>query len=365
VVNDAIASLLSKQTTLEASIATMKAAQTNADTKADTFFADTTVADSIAAGFVEMTAQFTAQDTKLNRILNQQQQALAQLAAAEARQNRQLALAQAALEQQKKLAAAVENQFAQVAAALNASSISAAQAAELQNSIKLSGYKASKRKILSTIPCQATYTNYPFSLENHVSEFIPNSARTRILGTNNRVLLGALMYITRTDLAPCSGAETRFPQLGGQCPIGVSTASYGVDPVFKQGTSLYDAELDVLEFMLKFYNCSKIEGTVTYDADPQSQNAFPKCKELFKDTGVPYGFHQRDLPSDSGGFPVFYDINLDEDNAERWVNYMEEGLLLDPLVTETVDVTVVVYNAELQFFAVLKVFFRISAGRID
>jgi hypothetical protein len=58
---------------------------------------------------------------------------------------------------------------------------------------------------------------------------------------------------------------------------GSNTAPYGVDPVFKQGTSLYNPDFDNLASTVAYYNCSQLPGQATYNvSDPQ----IPVCSSL-------------------------------------------------------------------------------------
>lgn len=104
---------------------------------------------------------------------------------------------------------------------------------------------------------------------------------------------------------------------------------YGVDPVFRLGTTLYDPILNDVGMinMANFYDCTQLKNA-TYDYfDPiqnRTTNQFPRCSELFKPTDVPYAFHRFELEGKPSGFPFYYDINLGEDAAQRWFSYMEE-----------------------------------------
>ena len=66
-----------------------------------------------------------------------------------------------------------------------------------------------------------------------------------------------LLHSTRYDLGRCP--SNRFDHITSQCLTGSDTEPYGVDPVFKRGTSLFNPELDPQtnpEQLLVFYNCS-------------------------------------------------------------------------------------------------------------
>ena len=46
---------------------------------------------------------------------------------------------------------------------------------------------------------------------------------------------------------------------------GPSLAAYGVDPVFKSGSDLYNADLDDEADTVSFYNCSTLGYNATYN----------------------------------------------------------------------------------------------------
>lgn len=49
------------------------------------------------------------------------------------------------------------------------------------------------------------------------------------------------------------------------CSVGPDLAAYGVDPVFKSGTDLYNADLDDETDTVSFYNCSTLGYNATYN----------------------------------------------------------------------------------------------------
>ena len=54
-------------------------------------------------------------------------------------------------------------------------------------------------------------------------------------------------------------------------PAEESLAPYGVDPVFKLGTNLYNPDLDNTNSLVTFYNCSELTFNATYNVrDPDS-----------------------------------------------------------------------------------------------
>lgn len=114
-------------------------------------------------------------------------------------------------------------------------------------------------------------------------------------------------------------------------PTGLDTAPYGVDPVFKLGTSLYNPDLDSAAGVAQWYNCSAL-AAATYNmsgegvsglAAPHATNLPPFCAELFSPRSLPYGFHAAPLEQYGGGYPVLFDINLDADSALRWLAFIQ------------------------------------------
>ena len=90
-------------------------------------------------------------------------------------------------------------------------------------------------------------------------------------------------------------------------------------------------------------------------------NEPPYCANLFNMRDAPLGFHHHALEGKPDGFPVWIDINLSEDEAQRWYTHLEEGLMLDVLTREmTADL--VTYNAELRMFSSVFVRFRFTDG---
>jgi hypothetical protein len=82
------------------------------------------------------------------------------------------------------------------------------------------------------------------------------TARERLVGLTNRVVAGILVHTTRMSYDDCDGS--RFSKIESNCASGISTASYGVDPVFVMGSSLFDPDLDNVKSLLMHYNCSKL-----------------------------------------------------------------------------------------------------------
>ena len=67
------------------------------------------------------------------------------------------------------------------------------------------------------------------------------------------------------------------------------------------------------------------------------------------------------LKSLPDGFPIWFDINLSQDGASTWFNWVKEGLLLDEH-TRGMQASIVTYNAELQVFGAVTINFDFGAG---
>ena len=202
-------------------------------------------------------------------------------------------------------------------------------------------------------------------VDNYVDETL-DTARERLIGLTNRVVGGMLIHTTRMSYDKCE--DSRFAKIENNCASGISTEPYGVDPVFVMGSSLFDADLDNARSINSFYNCSEIPAAdqIYNNEDPFSTsgayvNEPPYCANLYNLRNVPYGLFHHNLEGKTAGFPVWFDINLSEDQAQYWYTYLEEGLMLDVLTREmTVDL--VTYNAELRMFSSVFVRFRFTDG---
>lgn len=76
---------------------------------------------------------------------------------------------------------------------------------------------------------------------------------------------------------------------------------------------------------------------------------------------LPYAFHHLPLSGLPDGFPIWFDINLSEDGAQTWYNWVQQGLLLDDR-TRGLQAQLVTYNPELQVFGDVLLRFEFSDG---
>jgi hypothetical protein len=218
---------------------------------------------------------------------------------------------------------------------------------------------------------------------------IRDQHRERNIGLTNRVIAGMLVHTWRTRQVRC--AKSRFDQIQSQCTGGEDLRPYGVDPVFKRGTDLYNPDLDDLDhaIVLGYYNCSQFNGNPTYNINDtttlqvrlaaivhsgtcklhsgrdqlplQVINKEPYCAELYNPRTLPWGFHFFQLDGLPNGFPVWFDIDLSAADAQTWFTYLQDGLYLDGH-TRGLNAHMVTYNAELRIFGAYRVKFFFSDG---
>lgn len=203
---------------------------------------------------------------------------------------------------------------------------------------------------------------YSFQIDNYEEQENVHS-RERFIGLSNRVIAGMLVHTTRS--IPIRNSRSRFEDVQFDSRQGLSISSYGVDPVFKSGTSLYNPDFDDEEDTVHYYNCSKFENPTYNILDPASEgmivNSEPFCAELFNARSMPFGFRHFDLKGKEKGFPFLFDINLSEKEAQRWYTFMEEGLYLDGN-TKMLTAEMVVYNGELDVFGFIEILFHFADG---
>jgi hypothetical protein len=259
----AVGSLQQSQAALEQQVQALQAAVADAAVAAT----DTSTQALITAGQQQIVAGQAAIKALLSDILGKQTAAAATAAAQmqvlanlQSLQQQQLA-AQAQLEQSAK------DQTDAIAIALQQDVITLSQALELYRRVRVQMLVASKASVLASIPCTSTtVVEHEFEVEQYL-EVPVDTARVRMLGTSNRVIGGLLLFNQRGLPAAC--ANSRFSSIAGTCKKGLDTAPFGVDPVFKSGTSLYNPDLDSAEAVAAYYNCSAL-ATPTFNVTRKS-----------------------------------------------------------------------------------------------
>jgi hypothetical protein len=371
---EAVQALSLKQDALDTKVEAVKSNQALANQEANEHHADASLENIIKAGFDDLKKNTDSLSASLEEILAKQQQALAAAQESLQIQERTNALSEAAERAIDKLEAAVQKQKESINKAYLDEAFGQKETAEaisqyvaIQEDAVVTRERKAKENYLMNSPCQMKVLYYSFTLDNFNNTDPPIAYRERFIGLNNRVLAGMLVYVERKNLKKCP--SSRFDAIDATCSGGRDVSSYGVDPVFKLGTPLYNADYDNYETLTKVYNCSAFEANLgvaaTYNdgTDPAVTGNFaPYCSELYNPRDIPYGFRHKSLPGYDAGFPYFFDINLSADEAQRWVDVMNYGLMIDDIKTQKVSAQIVVYNAELGYFGNVMVFFEFSEG---
>lgn len=200
----------------------------------------------------------------------------------------------------------------------------------------------------------------PFTVNayNAADQVLPASGgnRNRFLGLSNRVVSGMLFHQTRKDVQGC---DNRFLHIFPYCPSdSEDTRPFGVDPVFLSTSTMYNEDL---------------EGSKCCQESAWEGKCFPpECGTYYNTTtskgvpslnarGIPYGFFHEDLDGVKDGFSVFFDINLSEEQALKFVDVIEYGFFLDQL-TSQVTTVIGTYNGVLKYFAYFVVTFTYDEG---
>ena len=364
----AVQQIATNQTTLETAMTELSKDQAMQTDKATAFFEDKRLEEMMASGFADLKAEHDSLSNQLDEIVEKQKEALAAAQASLLIQQRTSELLEAGLKAIEKLTRAVEKQRLTIRDAwLSGAFKDVGSYIQIQeDSINSREFKA-KDAILMNAPCQMGPVNRQFEVENFDNEDPPEAFRERYVGLSNRVVAGLLFYVKRKELNVCD--NDRFADLDKFCPGNIETNPYGVDPIFKLGTPLFNADYDNAKTISKIYNCSQI-ANATYDLRVEGTNITannaPYCAELFNSRDVPWGFHSMDISKDyKNGFPFLIDINLDAAGAQRWLDYLEYGLFLSDSQTESVSAQIVVYNSELGYFGNTMVYFTyVDGGKI-
>jgi hypothetical protein len=97
--------------------------------------------------------------------------------------------------------------------------------------------------------------------------------------------------------------ESKFFKIQEACSGPPTIASYGIDPVFKRGTELFNPDFDDInqEQVQIFYNCSTLEDP-TYNITMgdnitvnRQTDTVSFCAELYSSQNLPYAFHHKNL----------------------------------------------------------------------
>ncbi|EFJ46305.1 hypothetical protein VOLCADRAFT_93448 [Volvox carteri f. nagariensis] len=357
-----VGTVATTQATISQQMDALKVQVDRANAIAEARAKDDTVLNAINAGRTEIAAGQAAVEKKLDEILGKQQEALlaAQSAAAALSAIKGLAERQAAA--QANLEQAVNSQLSAIKVATYREIISLTQALALWKRARRDRALTLKAAQLANTPCNSAPTaSNTFKLDNQ-NEVDTTTSRERNVGLTNRVISGLLLHQTRTNVTECP--KSKFDKIQKTCTGPQTIASFGVDPVFKRGTTSYNPDFDDVNDakVLEVYNCTKLSAP-TYDITflNQTTNLKPYCAELYNPQKLPYAFHFFPLEGKEDGFPIYFDINLSQQGAQAWYTYINEGLYLDQN-TRQMTAELVTYNAQLRIFSYYFIRFFFSDG---
>ncbi|KAK3262447.1 hypothetical protein CYMTET_28700, partial [Cymbomonas tetramitiformis] len=148
----------------------------------------------------------------------------------------------------------------------------------------------------------------------------------RTINTKNWIVAGLLLETWNGNTEGCM--TKKFDKLAWTClGKGYDEDSYGVDAVFRIGTSFYDPVA--------------ASRQSEYYPDESDLNQF----------GVPYGFYSFDMkwPDGHDTFPVLIDVNLNADRAQEIMDYIKECVYFQEDVSR-ITVTMLTFNGESNLF---------------
>ncbi|KAG2493793.1 hypothetical protein HYH03_008013 [Edaphochlamys debaryana] len=357
-----VGTVSTQQTSIASQMSTLKSQVDRANQLAEARANDNRLIDLISAGRADIQAGQARVEAKLDEIIGKQNEALAMADAAAKALSAIQGLAERQVAAQKALETAVMNQLTAIKTATYQNIISLTQALALWKRARRDRaltYKAAK---LANVPCNSDPTaSFGFALDNN-NTVDTSTSRERNVGLTNRVIAGLLLHQTRTNDTLCP--ESKFDKIQKTCSGPRTVTPFGVDPVFKRGTTSYNADFDDVNGtqVINFYNCSVL-GNPTYNVAflNQTVNPAPYCAELYNPQKLPYAFHHYPLRNKAEGFPVLFDINLSQQGAQAWYTYLSEGLFLDGN-TRTLTAELVTYNAPLRIFSYFYAKFSFTDG---
>lgn len=90
------------------------------------------------------------------------------------------------------------------------------------------------------------------------------AARQMLLHDRNMHTEAFTRTRTHTDTHACTWAGIHVDESGCQL-AGNNVDAYGVDPIFKIGTALYNSDLDNVDSTVSFYNCSLLPTSPSFN----------------------------------------------------------------------------------------------------
>ncbi len=126
--------------------------------------------------------------------------------------------------------------------------------------------------------------------------FLDPSTHPRSL--NNRVIAGMLLYQTRTNDTNCT--DSKFNLIQQTCTGPRTNLPFGVDPIFRRGSSLYLPDFDDVNHTIvtRFYNCSQVgrERGETGDAERKEPPSIRGSGRGMGKEGMGFALHNPLLP---------------------------------------------------------------------
>lgn len=362
-IRQAVVDLGVKQAAMSAAASAAAGAQAAAASTLSGFQRDKTLVNAITSGFSALQSSHMMVSGQLDAAIGASQAQLQQAEQAAAALSTQRDLVQQRVAALAAVETAILAQLDRLQDAYRSGMLNQTRLDRLRMLSLVSQQNYTKQSILANRPCTVVAESFPFSLNRSGIISEPTAARRRLVGLSNRVVGGLLLYTTRRDTGPCSGL---YGSIAANCDAGggsPSTTNFGIDPAFKFGTELFNSDLsDPVNrddsAVILYYNCSDPRQV------PRPTTNATYCSTLFDENRYPHGFRQADTPGFAGGFPVFVENNLSQDQAARLMTYLREGLFLDPLRTRKLTAVLLTYNGELEYFCLSRVEFDFERGAI-
>lgn len=369
----AISAVQTQQTALQGQTKNLVSIVEQSNALAQARANDQSLINLINQGNAQNQANNDAIMSKLDTIIGLQNQSLAAAQQASAALSTISALGSLQSSAISQLNTAVAQQVTAIKSATFAKIINLTQALMLWKKARRDQALTLKAATLATTTCQndpVVHNNYTLDNGKDKPE---ETARERNIGLTNRVVAGMLLHQVRTNDTNCT--DSKFNKIQQTCTGPPTLKAYGVDAVFKMSTATTPVTLFNPDFkdssgaiLTNYYNCDALidsnnNSVATYNISVLNQtvNPYPFCAELFDQNQLPYAFYYKPLKGKPDGFPAFFDINLGQAEAARWVTYLEEGLYIDQH-TSSMTAELISYNAPLRTFAYYQMTFDFSLG---
>ena len=332
---EAVQALSLKQDALDTKVEAVKSNQALANQEANEHHADASLENIIKAGFDDLKKGTDSLSASLEEILAKQQQALAAAQESLQIQERTNALSEAAERAIDKLEAAVQKQKESI----NKAYLDDPSAKRPKPSRSTSPSKRMRRasdKVKENVSDELAVPDEGAVLLVHAGQLQQHRSADRVLTLHRpqqpRVSRHAGVrgaQKPKTTEQPLR--RHRRDVLRGQGRACSTTASTCVQARPGAAARL----LRQLRDPHDVYNGGgrlTPESFLDNDGDGSpavTGNFAPYCSELYNPRDIPYGFRHKSLPGYDAGFPYFFDINLSADEAQRWVDVMNYGLMID------------------------------------